>query len=43
MALKIFDFMDIEMSFLKNALMDKIMSATTINYDDDLLIFNVAN
>jgi hypothetical protein len=41
--LKIVDYMDIEMGFLRNASMNEIMSATTVNENDDLLIFYVAN
>jgi hypothetical protein len=37
--LKIVDYMDIEMGFLRNASMNEIMSATTINENDDLPIF----
>jgi hypothetical protein len=41
--LKIVDCMDIEMGFLSNASMNEIMSATTVNENDDLPIFYVAN
>jgi len=39
--LKIVDYMDIEMGSFRNALMNEIMSETTINYDDDLPFFKV--
>jgi hypothetical protein len=41
--LKIVDYMDIAMVFLRNASMNEIISATTVKENDDLLIFYVAN
>ena len=41
--LKIIDCTDIEISFLGNATMTKIMGASTINEDDDLLMLNVTD
>jgi hypothetical protein len=41
--LKIVDCMDIEMGFLRNVSMNEIMSATTVNENDDLPIFYLAN
>jgi hypothetical protein len=41
--LEIIDYMDIEISFLGNATMDKIMGASTINKNDDLPMFDVTN
>jgi hypothetical protein len=41
--LKIIDGMDIAISFLGNATMNKIMGASTINKNDDLPMLNVTN
>jgi hypothetical protein len=41
--LEIIDCMDVVMSFLGNAEMNKIMGASTINEDDDLPMHNVTN
>jgi hypothetical protein len=41
--LKIIDGTDMEISFLGNAMMNKIIGASTVNKDDDLLMFNVTN
>ena len=41
--LKIIDGMDVAMSFLGNVAMNKIMGASTVNKDDDLLMINVTN
>jgi hypothetical protein len=41
--LKVVDCSDIEISFLGNAAMNKIMGASTVNKDDDLLMLNVTN
>jgi hypothetical protein len=41
--LKIIDGMDIEISFLGNAVMNKIMGASIINKNDDLPMLNVTN
>jgi hypothetical protein len=41
--LKIIDGMDIAIIFLGNAVMIKIMGASTINKDDDLLMLNVTS
>jgi hypothetical protein len=41
--LKIIDCTDITIDFLGNAVMKKIMGATTVNEDDDFLILNVTN
>jgi hypothetical protein len=41
--LKIIDKTNIEIGFLGNATMNKIVGATTVNQDDDLLISNIAN
>jgi hypothetical protein len=35
--------MDVAMSFLGNAVMNKIMDATTINQNDDLPMLDVTN
>jgi hypothetical protein len=39
--LEIFDSMDVAMSFSGNAVMNKIMGASTINQNDDLLMLDV--
>jgi hypothetical protein len=41
--LEIIDCMDIAMSFLGNASMNKIMGATTINQNDDLHMLDLTN
>jgi hypothetical protein len=41
--LNVVDCSDIEIIFLGNVLMNKIMGATTINDDDDLSMLNVTN
>ena len=41
--LEIIDDMDVEMSFLGNAAMNKIMGAATINHNDDLLMLDVTD
>jgi hypothetical protein len=41
--LKVVDCSDIAISFLGNATMNKIMGASTVNKDDDLLMLNVTN
>jgi hypothetical protein len=41
--LEIIDCMDITMSFLGNAAMNKIMGAATINQNDDLRMLDVTN
>jgi hypothetical protein len=41
--LEIIDDMDVAMSFLGNAAMNKIMGATTINQNDDLLMLDVTD
>jgi hypothetical protein len=41
--LEIVDNMDVAMSFLGNAVMDKIMGDSTINQNDDLLMLDVTN
>jgi hypothetical protein len=41
--LEIIDGMDVEMSFLGNAVMNKIMGTSTINQNDDLLMLDVTN
>jgi hypothetical protein len=41
--LEIIDCMDIEISFLGNVAMNKIMGASTINKNDDLPMLDVAN
>jgi hypothetical protein len=41
--LKIIENTDIVISFLGNAAMNKIMGASTINKNDDLMMLNVAN
>jgi hypothetical protein len=41
--LKVIDNTDIAIGFLGNAMMDKIVGATTVNQDDDLPILNIAN
>jgi hypothetical protein len=41
--LKIIDKTNIAIGFLGNATMNKIVVATTVNKDDDLLVLNVAN
>jgi hypothetical protein len=41
--LKVIDEKYIEISFLGNAVMNKIMGASIVNEDDDFLMFNVAN
>jgi hypothetical protein len=41
--LKIIDDIDIEISLLGNAVMNKIMGASTINKNDDLPMLNVTN
>jgi hypothetical protein len=41
--LKIIDSTDIEINFLGNATMNKIMGASTIKKNDDLPMFNVTN
>jgi hypothetical protein len=37
------DDMDVAMSFLGNAAMNKIMGASTINQNDDLLMLDVTD
>jgi hypothetical protein len=41
--LEIVDNMDVAMSFLGNAAMNKIMGASTINQNDDLLMLDVTD
>ena len=41
--LEIFDGMDVAMSFLGNAMMNKIMGASIINQNDDLPMFDVTD
>jgi hypothetical protein len=41
--LKIIDCTNIQISFLGNVAMNKIMGASTVNKDDDLLMLNVTN
>jgi hypothetical protein len=41
--LKIIDSMNIEISFLGNATMNKIVGATTVNKDYELPIVNITN
>jgi hypothetical protein len=41
--LEIIDGMDVAMSFLGNATMNKIMGASTINQNDDLPMLDVTN
>jgi hypothetical protein len=41
--LKIIDNTNIEIGFLGNAMMNKIVGATTFNKDDDLPMLNIAN
>jgi hypothetical protein len=41
--LEIFYGMDVAMSFLGNAVMNKIMGASTINQNDDLPMLDVTN
>jgi hypothetical protein len=41
--LEIIEYTDIEISFLGNAAMNKIMGASTINKNDDLPMLDVAN
>jgi hypothetical protein len=41
--LEIIDGMDVAMSFLGNAAMNKIMGAATINQNDDLLMLDVTD
>jgi hypothetical protein len=41
--LEIIDCMNIEMSFLGNATMNKIMGASTINKNDDLPMLDVTD
>jgi hypothetical protein len=41
--LEIIDYMDITISFLGNATMNKIMGASTINKNDDLPMLDVGN
>jgi hypothetical protein len=41
--LEIIDNMDLAMSFLGNAAMNKIMGASTINQNDDLPMLDVTN
>jgi hypothetical protein len=41
--LEIVDSMDVAMSFLGNVAMNKIMGASTINQNDDLLMLDVTN
>jgi hypothetical protein len=41
--LEIIDYMDITMSLLGNATMNKIMGASTINKNDDLTMLDVTN
>jgi hypothetical protein len=41
--LKIIDCTDITISFLGNATMNKIMGASIVNKDDDLLMLNATN
>jgi hypothetical protein len=41
--LEIIDCTDIEITFLGNAVMNKITSASTINNNDDLPMLDVAN
>jgi hypothetical protein len=41
--LKIIDGADVTIDFLGNAVMNKIMGATTVHKDDDFTIFNVTN
>jgi hypothetical protein len=41
--LEIIDGMDVAMSFLGNAEMNKIMGASTINQNDDLLMLDVTD
>jgi hypothetical protein len=41
--LEIIDDMDVEMSFLGNATMNKIMGAATMNQNDDLSMLDVTD
>jgi hypothetical protein len=41
--LEIVDGMDVAMSFLGNAVMNKIMGSSTINQNDDLLMLDVTD
>jgi hypothetical protein len=41
--LEIIDGMDVAMSFLGNAAMNKIMGVSTINQNDDLLMLDVTD
>jgi hypothetical protein len=41
--LEIIDGMDVEMSFLGNAVMNKIMGVSTINHNDDLPMLDVTD
>ena len=41
--LEIINGMDVAMSFLGNAMMNKIMGVATINQNDDLLMLDVTN
>jgi hypothetical protein len=41
--LEIIDGMDVAMSFLGNATMNKIMGAATMNQNDDLLMLDVTD
>jgi hypothetical protein len=41
--LEIIDSMDVAMCFLGNAAMNKIMGASTINQNDDLLMLDVSD
>jgi hypothetical protein len=41
--LEIIDGMDVAMSFLGNAVMNKIMGAATINQNNDLLMLDVTD
>jgi hypothetical protein len=41
--LKFIDYSYIEISFLGNETMNKVMGASTVNKNDDLLMLNVTN
>jgi hypothetical protein len=41
--LKIIESMNIEIGFLGNATMNKIVGATTVNKDDDIPMLNIVN
>jgi hypothetical protein len=41
--LKIIDGIDVTIDFLGNAVMNKVMGATTINKDDEFPIFDLTN